>query len=121
MAQPAEDFRGSGCSGSSIHHCRACPSRAGTSLSFLVFYQHFGLAANFESLNPNGHLLSRLLSNVQVLNGAIAAALFNLLYDVVLSQKVKWFAMCPVVDFLNHKSSVQVTPHPHHRVLYSVY
>ncbi|KAK9917592.1 hypothetical protein WJX75_006163 [Coccomyxa subellipsoidea] len=43
----------------------------------------------------------------QVLNGAIAAALFNLLYDVVLSQKVKWFAMCPVVDFLNHKSSVQ--------------
>lgn len=45
---------------------------------------------------------------MQVLNGAIAAALFNLLYDVVLSQKVKWYAMCPVVDFLNHKSSVQV-------------
>ncbi|BDA48434.1 probable actin-histidine N-methyltransferase [Coccomyxa sp. Obi] len=43
----------------------------------------------------------------QVLNGAIAAALFNLLYDVVLSQKVKWYAMCPIVDFLNHKSSVQ--------------
>ncbi|CAK0785563.1 hypothetical protein CVIRNUC_008773 [Coccomyxa viridis] len=43
----------------------------------------------------------------QVLNGAIAAALFNLLYDLVLSQKVKWYAMCPVVDFLNHKSTVQ--------------
>ena len=47
---------------------------------------------------------------LQVLNGAIAAALFNLLYDLVLSQKVKWYAMCPVVDFLNHKSTVQV-PH----------
>ena len=45
---------------------------------------------------------------LQVLNGAIAAALFNLLYDLVLSQKVKWYAMCPVVDFLNHKSIVQV-------------
>lgn len=46
----------------------------------------------------------------QVLNGAIAAALFNLLYDVLLSQKVKWYAMCPVIDFLNHRSSVQVRP-----------
>ena len=45
---------------------------------------------------------------LQVLNGAIAAALFNLLYDLVLSQKVKWYAMCPVVDFLNHKSTMQV-------------
>jgi len=44
----------------------------------------------------------------QVLNGAIAASLFNILYDVVLSQKVKWYAMCPVIDFLNHRSSVQV-------------
>ncbi|CAL5224402.1 g7084 [Coccomyxa viridis] len=43
----------------------------------------------------------------QVLNGAIAAALFNLLYDLVLSQKVKWYAMCPVVDFMNHNSSIQ--------------
>ncbi len=56
--------------------------------------------------------LMRCLSNAQVLNGAIAAALFNLLYDVVLSQKVKWYAMCPVVDFLNHKSTVQVRQQP---------
>jgi hypothetical protein len=49
----------------------------------------------------------------QVLNGAIAAALFNLLYDVVLSQKVKWYALCPVIDFLNHSSAVQASPtHP---------
>ncbi len=46
---------------------------------------------------------------MQVLNGAIAAALFNLLYDWVLSQKVKWYAMCPVVDFMNHSSSVEVS------------
>ena len=46
---------------------------------------------------------------VQVLNGAIAAALFNLLYDLVLSQRVKWYAMCPVVDFMNHNSSIQVS------------
>ena len=46
---------------------------------------------------------------MQVLNGAIAAALFNLLYDLVLSQKVKWYAMCPVVDCMNHNSAVQVS------------
>ena len=44
-----------------------------------------------------------------MLNGAIAAALFNLIYDLVLSQKVKWYAMCPVVDFMNHNSSIQVS------------
>ena len=49
---------------------------------------------------------------MQVLNGAIAAALFNLLYDLVLSQKVKWYAMCPVVDFMNHNSSIQVSSSP---------
>ena len=44
-----------------------------------------------------------------MLNGAIAAALFNLIYDLVLSQKVKWYAMCPVVDFMNHKSSIEAS------------
>ena len=55
-----------------------------------------------------GETLNSSHITLQVLNGAIAAALFNLLYDLVLSQKVKWYAMCPVVDFLNHKSTVQV-------------
>ena len=54
--------------------------------------------------------LGCLCCSLQVLNGAIAAALFNLLYDLVLSQKVKWYAMCPVVDFMNHNSSIQVSP-----------
>ena len=45
----------------------------------------------------------------QALNGAIAAAVFNLLYDVVLSSKLKWYALCPVVDAINHSSTVEST------------
>lgn len=45
----------------------------------------------------------------QALNGAIAAAVFNLLYDVVLSSKLKWFALCPVIDAINHSSKVEST------------
>lgn len=45
----------------------------------------------------------------QALNGAIAAAVFNLLYDVLLSSRLKWFAMCPVIDALNHNSKVEST------------
>jgi hypothetical protein len=43
------------------------------------------------------------------LNGALAAALFNLLYDVVLSSKLKWHALLPVVDAVNHSSSADST------------
>lgn len=43
----------------------------------------------------------------QALNGAIAALAFNLIYDSVISQKLSWFAMCPVIDMINHSSSVQ--------------
>lgn len=42
----------------------------------------------------------------QALNGALAAAVFNLLYDIVLSNKLKWFALCPVIDAINHSSGV---------------
>lgn len=45
----------------------------------------------------------------QALNGAIAAAVFNLLYDVVLSSKLKWYALCPVIDAINHSSKVEST------------
>lgn len=44
----------------------------------------------------------------QVLNGAIAAVLFNIIYDTILSQKLKWYALCPVIDSMNHRSSIQV-------------
>ena len=45
---------------------------------------------------------------MQVLNGAIAAVLFNIIYDTILSQKLKWYALCPVIDSMNHRSSIQV-------------
>ena len=45
---------------------------------------------------------------LQVLNGAIAAVLFNIIYDTVLSSKLRWFALCPVIDSMNHDSRCQV-------------
>ena len=44
----------------------------------------------------------------QVLNGAIAAVLFNIIYDTLLSRKLRWFAMCPVIDSMNHQSTSTV-------------
>jgi hypothetical protein len=35
---------------------------------------------------------------------AIAVFLFNIMYEVILSQKLKQYAMCPVIDFINHSS-----------------
>ena len=46
----------------------------------------------------------------QILNGAIAAVLFNIIYDTLLSRKLKWFAMCPVIDSMNHQSTSTVRP-----------
>lgn len=46
----------------------------------------------------------------QVLNGAIAAALFNLIYTFLLSQRVKWYAMCPWLDLVNHRGTVEARP-----------
>jgi len=46
----------------------------------------------------------------QVLNGAIAAALFNLIYTYLLSQRVKWYAMCPWLDLINHRGTVEARP-----------
>jgi hypothetical protein len=34
--------------------------------------------------------------------------LFNIIYDVLLSAKVKWHALCPVIDSMNHSSASQV-------------
>ncbi|KAL3142083.1 hypothetical protein ABBQ32_004708 [Trebouxia sp. C0010 RCD-2024] len=41
----------------------------------------------------------------QILNGAIAAVLFNIIYDTLLSRKLRWFALCPVIDSMNHQSA----------------
>ena len=59
----------------------------------------------------------------QILNGAIAAVLFNIIYDTLLSRKLRWFALCPVIDSMNHlsTSTVRLTHHTqnvsHHSVL----
>ena len=44
----------------------------------------------------------------QILNGAIAAVLFNIIYDTLLSRKLRWFALCPVIDSMNHQSTSTV-------------
>ena len=46
----------------------------------------------------------------QILNGAIAAVLFNIIYDTLLSRKLRWFALCPVIDSMNHQSTSTVCP-----------
>jgi len=63
--------------------------------------QRAGLAAALAAVGAASVALGAAAPDA-VLNGAIAAALFNLLYDVMLSAKVKWYAMAPVVDLANH-------------------
>ena len=41
-----------------------------------------------------------------VLNAGISVACFNLVYDIVLSSRLKWYAMCPIIDSLNHDGKV---------------
>lgn len=41
-----------------------------------------------------------------ILNAGISVACFNLLYDLVLSSRLKWYAMCPIIDSLNHSGRV---------------
>ena len=45
----------------------------------------------------------------QILNGAIAAVLFNIIYDLVLSSKLRWYALASVIDSINHSSFSQVS------------
>ena len=44
----------------------------------------------------------------QVANGFVAAVTFNLPYNVALSRTVQWHTMCPIIDFMNHRSGVPV-------------
>lgn len=41
-------------------------------------------------------------------SAAIAVFLFNILYEVILSQSSKQYAMCPLIDFINHSSQYKV-------------
>lgn len=46
-----------------------------------------------------------------VLNAGIAAVLFNIIYDTLLGAKLKWHALCPVIDTMNHSSTSKVNTH----------
>ena len=52
--------------------------------------------------------LHSLLMRPQALNGTIAELMFNIVYEVLLARKLRWYAMCPVMDAMNHDSTVQV-------------
>eukprot|EP00200_Dunaliella_tertiolecta_P001304 CAMPEP_0202361426 /NCGR_PEP_ID=MMETSP1126-20121109/13995_1 /ASSEMBLY_ACC=CAM_ASM_000457 /TAXON_ID=3047 /ORGANISM="Dunaliella tertiolecta, Strain CCMP1320" /LENGTH=501 /DNA_ID=CAMNT_0048955379 /DNA_START=165 /DNA_END=1670 /DNA_ORIENTATION=- len=43
----------------------------------------------------------------RTLSAAVAVFLFNIIYEVVLSRSLKQYAMCPVIDFINHSSREQ--------------
>lgn len=44
----------------------------------------------------------------KTLSAAVAVFIFNILYEIILSQSLKQYAMCPLIDFINHSSTVQV-------------
>lgn len=45
-----------------------------------------------------------------MLNAAIAAALFNLIYDYLLSQRVKWYSMLPWCALFRHPVACGIAP-----------
>jgi hypothetical protein len=49
--------------------------------------------------------LTGLADLQQSLSAAIAVFVFNLMYELILSRSLKQYAMCPVVDLLNHSGA----------------
>lgn len=43
----------------------------------------------------------------RVINAAISAVLFNFLYELLLSRNLQQYALCPVIDLMNHDSSLE--------------
>jgi hypothetical protein len=37
----------------------------------------------------------------------VAVFIFNILYELILSRSAKQYAMCPLIDFINHSSAVE--------------
>jgi hypothetical protein len=54
-----------------------------------------------------GYAFIAKIPTESVLNAGISVACFNLLYDLVLSSRLKWYAMCPIIDSLNHSGRVK--------------
>ena len=52
-------------------------------------------------------LLSGTESITQTFNAVVSVSVFNLLYDVFLSQRLRVYLLAPGVDFINHNCNVQ--------------
>ena len=44
----------------------------------------------------------------KTLSAAIAVFVFNITYELLLSRNLKQYAICPVIDLINHSSKVTV-------------
>ncbi len=60
------------------------------------------LVAGNTLLNPGADLQ-------RTFGAAVAVFLFNIMYELILSQRLKQYAMCPVIDLLNHSSTEAVS------------
>lgn len=67
-----------------------------------------GLVAGVLAVLGAGSVALGAASLESVLNAGIAAVLFNIIYDSLLGAKLKWHALCPVIDTMNHASASQV-------------
>jgi len=77
--------------------CCCCATRGPSRRTRLAGFVGVLVAAN-TLLNPGADLQRSLA-------GAIAVFVFNILYEVTLGQKLKQYAMCPVIDLANHSST----------------
>lgn len=64
--------------------------------------------AGFVAALIVGNTLLGSIDLTRSLGAAAAVFVFNILYEVILSNKLKQYAMCPVIDLLNHSSSETV-------------
>ncbi len=70
-----------------------------------------GLVAGVLAVLGAGSVALGGASLESVLNAGIAAVLFNIIYDTLLGAKLKWHALCPVIDTMNHSSTSKVNTH----------
>lgn len=64
-----------------------------------------GIVAGVLFVIGAGSVAAGAASLESVLNAGIAAVLFNIIYDSLLGAKLKWHALVPVIDAMNHSSN----------------
>jgi len=60
--------------------------------------------AGFVAVLAAGSVATGALEVSQGVNGFVSALLFNLIYDVLVSKQLKWYALLPLVDLANHRT-----------------